>query len=199
LSIRDYIWRWDTDWFWCARAFGMENPVLRCLMGMAGGLNSRTYWKLRKWYQEKPWIRHLVDRSEGEWVIQDVEIPVERAAEFQAFLHRSIGIHPFWICPAMAYRDSSRFPLYRTDPETLYINFGFCGRVEGSKGLGYHNRLDEAKVGELGGKKSLYSESYFEETEFWEQYNEPAYRALKKRYDPDGFFPDLYEKCVLGR
>lgn len=43
LSIQDYIWRWDTDWFWCARAFGMENPLIRFPFGLFGGLNSRTY------------------------------------------------------------------------------------------------------------------------------------------------------------
>ncbi|HEX6755564.1 MAG TPA: FAD-binding oxidoreductase, partial [Mycobacteriales bacterium] len=29
LTVRDYLWRWDTDWFWCSRAFGAQNPRLR--------------------------------------------------------------------------------------------------------------------------------------------------------------------------
>ena len=29
LTIRDYLWRWDTDWFWCSRPFGVQNPVIR--------------------------------------------------------------------------------------------------------------------------------------------------------------------------
>ena len=29
LTVRDYIWRWDTDWFWCSRAFGVQNPAVR--------------------------------------------------------------------------------------------------------------------------------------------------------------------------
>ncbi len=29
LTVRDYLWRWDTDWFWCSRAFGAQNPLLR--------------------------------------------------------------------------------------------------------------------------------------------------------------------------
>lgn len=24
LSVRDFIWRWDTDWFWCSMAFGAQ-------------------------------------------------------------------------------------------------------------------------------------------------------------------------------
>ncbi|MFD0855460.1 FAD-binding oxidoreductase, partial [Actinomadura adrarensis] len=31
LTVRDYIWRWDTDWFWCSGAFGVQNPVVRRL------------------------------------------------------------------------------------------------------------------------------------------------------------------------
>lgn len=198
LSIEDYIWRWDTDWFWCARAFGMEHPLIRFPFGLLGGLNSRTYWKIRNFYENSRLLRRIGPGRGLEWVIQDVEIPIERAAEFQNFLHQRIGIHPFWICPAMAYQDSSRFPLYQTDPDTLYINFGFWGGVPQGPKPDFHNRLVETTVQKLGGKKSLYSTSYFSESEFWALYNQPAYQALKRRYDPENYFPDLYEKCVSG-
>ena len=49
----------------------------------------------------------------------------------------------------------------------------------------------------MGGLKSLYSDSYFTEAEFWSIYNHPAYAALKAKYDPCGVLPDLYAKCVL--
>src|SRR4029078_8451609 len=29
LTIHDYLWRWDTDWFWCSAAFGAQHPVVR--------------------------------------------------------------------------------------------------------------------------------------------------------------------------
>ena len=29
LTIHDYLWRWDTDWFWCSKTFGAQNPRLR--------------------------------------------------------------------------------------------------------------------------------------------------------------------------
>jgi len=31
LTVADYLWRWDTDWFWCSRAFGVQHPVVRRL------------------------------------------------------------------------------------------------------------------------------------------------------------------------
>ena len=60
-------------------------------------------------------------------------------------------------------------------------------------------RKIERKVAELGGVKSLYSDSYYPEEEFWRLYNQPAYGALKGRYDPQRRFRNLYEKCVLKR
>ena len=52
---------------------------------------------------------------------------------------------------------------------------------------------------ELGGIKSLYSDSFFTREEFNACYGGEAYRALKAKYDPQGAFPQLYEKCVLRR
>jgi hypothetical protein len=51
-------------------------------------------------------------------------------------------------------------------------------------------------VAELGGRKSLYSTSYYERDEFWALYNGPAYEELKAAYDGGHRLLDLYEKCV---
>ena len=198
LTTRNYIWRWDTDWFWCARAFGMEIPPVRFLFGVLGCLRSNTYWALRHWNERWRIVQRLGGMRSVEWVIQDVEVPVEHAVEFLEFLDRSIGIRPVWICPAQAYRPDAVYPLYRTDPGTLYINFGFWGGVKSSQPPGFYNRLVEREVARLNGKKSLYSTTWYSEDDFWEHYNRPAYIALKGRYDPENVFPDLYAKCVAG-
>ena len=31
LTTYDYLWRWDTDWFWCSGAFGLHDPRVRRL------------------------------------------------------------------------------------------------------------------------------------------------------------------------
>ena len=33
LTVKDYIWRWDTDWFWCSKVFHAQNPIVRALAG----------------------------------------------------------------------------------------------------------------------------------------------------------------------
>ena len=201
LSVYDYIWRWDTDWFWCSKHFGLHHPLLRRLAGRRR-LNSATYTKIMRWNSRvgltKKLYRWLGYRTES--VIQDVDIPVQRAAGFLDFFQREVGISPVWTCPFRAYRPEFDFPLFHTDPDTLYVNFGFWDVVSNRQRRledGHYNRLIERKVRELGGIKSLYSDAYFAEDEFWEVYNKPVYDELKARYDPHGTFKDLYQKTVL--
>jgi FAD/FMN-containing dehydrogenase len=200
LSVRDYLWRWDTDWFWCSKNLGAQNPLVRRLMGRSR-LNSVTYGRIMRWNSR--WgVTRLLDRLSGwhrESVIQDVDIPVAGAPEFLEFFHREIGILPIWVCPVRAFQPRHHFPLFPMKPEALYVNFGFWDTVRRRAPFprGRHNRLIERKVAELGGIKSLYSDSYFERDEFWKIYDRPAYSALKRKYDPAGRFPDLYDKCVL--
>jgi FAD/FMN-containing dehydrogenase len=79
------------------------------------------------------------------------------------------------------------------------VNFGFWDvkRTREKHPAGHFNRLIEAKVAELGGIKSLYSDSFFGREEFDARYGGEAYAELKRRYDPQGVFPQLYAKCVL--
>ncbi len=202
LTVRDYIWRWDTDWFWCSKNLFVQNPLVRRLVGRKR-LNSTTYAKVMRWNSKWGFTRAF-SRLRGkhpESVIQDVDIPIARAPEFLAFFLEEIGILPVWICPIGGYDTQERFPLYAIDPRTLYVNFGFWDVVQDPvrREAGWYNRKIERKVAELGGIKSLYSDSYYPEDEFWRLYDRSAYDALKARYDPLGRFRNLYEKCVLRK
>src|SRR3989344_5997548 len=43
LTVRDFIWRWDTDWFWCSKNLFAQNPLTRRLVYGRQRLNSITY------------------------------------------------------------------------------------------------------------------------------------------------------------
>lgn len=202
LTVHDYLWRWDTDWFWCSKNVFAQHPLVRRLFGRKR-LNSVTYQKIMRWNSRWGLMRQL-QRLRGlnsESVIQDVDIPIDRAAEFLAFLHANIGILPIWICPIRAADASARFTLYPLRPGTVYINFGFWDVVNDrvSHPRGFHNRMIEEKAAELGGIKSLYSDSYYPKEQFWSIFDRDAYYALKARYDPSRRLGDLYTKCVLRR
>jgi FAD/FMN-containing dehydrogenase len=202
LTARDYLWRWDTDWFWCSKNVGAQHPLLRRLYGR-NRLNSITYQKIMRWNSR--WgVTRALSRLSGartESVIQDVDIPLERAAEFLEFFHAEVGILPVWICPITAPRANARFPLYPLLPGTTYINFGFWDvvRHRRPRPRGYTNRKIERKVADLGGIKSLYSDSYYPRHEFWSIFDHDTYAALKAKYDPTGALGDLYDKTVLRK
>ena len=199
LTASDYIWRWDTDWFWCSRFFGVEHPLIRRLLGRKR-LRSTTYWKFRQFFEKHGLVKRLEWlRGRSEPVIQDVEIPVEHASTFLSFFHQEIGIKPVWVCPTMAHTSTRHYDLYAMDPNILYINFGFWDGVKSDKETGYYNRRIEQMVKDLHGKKSLYSTSFYTPEEFWQLYNKIRYTALKHTYDPAKNLKDLYQKCVLRK
>jgi FAD/FMN-containing dehydrogenase len=200
LATGAWLWRWDTDWFWCSRNLGAQQPVLRRLYGRER-LNSRTYQRLMRWNARwgatRTWARLRGRHVES--VIQDVDIPIANAPAFLDFLLREVGILPIWICPLRAPRGRDA-PLYPLAAAELYVNFGFWDTVETreERPRGFCNRRIEAETMRLGGIKSLYSESFFSEAEFAACYGMDAYAALKARYDPARRAPDLYRKCVHG-
>ena len=189
LTAKDYIWRWDTDWFWCSKHFYVQHAPVR-LLATKWLLNSKTYQRIMR-------LSHKVmPKSATESVIQDVDIPIEHTVEFLDFLLREIGVLPIWICPFRSYDPSVTYDLYVLDPKKLYVNFGFWDTVPSTQPEGHYNKKIEAKALALHGKKGLYSTAYYDEETFWQIYNRREYEVLKSKYDPTRCFKDLYEKTV---
>jgi FAD/FMN-containing dehydrogenase len=202
LTVRDYIWRWDTDWFWCSRAFGVQNPVIRRIWPRRYR-RSDVYRKLvafDRQYGLTTVLNENRGRPKSEMVVQDVEIPVDRGEEFLEFFERNVRMTPVWMCP-LKLRAGKAWPLYPLQPGETYVNFGFWGTVSLPPGQrdGYYNRMVEEEVSALGGHKSLYSTSFYSEEEFRSRYNGAEYDNLKATYDGGGRLLGLYDKCVRAR
>jgi FAD/FMN-containing dehydrogenase len=204
LTMHDYFWRWDTDWFWCSRAFGAQNPRLRRWWPRRYRRSS-VYSKLvaidrRFGLSDRVEARSV--RSPGrpprERVVQDVEVPIGRACEFLEWFLASVPITPIWLCP-LRIRDHDGWPLYPIRPDQTYVNIGFWSSVPAGVTADVTNRSIEAKVSELDGHKSLYSDSSYTREQFDELYGGEAYKTVKKSYDPDSRLLDLYAKAVQRR
>ena len=223
LTIRDYLWRWDTDWFWCSRAFGTQNPRIRRFWPQHL-LRSSAYWKiigLDHRYDLGNKIGALKGEGPRERVVQDVEVTIDRAAEFLEWFLREVPIEPLWICPLRLREttpatgpdgapvpgpsgepDSVRpWPLYPLAPDTTYVNIGFWSSapIEPGMDVGAWNRRIEEKISGLGGHKSLYSEAFYSREEFAQLYGGDHAARLKSEFDPDGRFATLYDKAVGAR
>ncbi|MET9202742.1 FAD-binding oxidoreductase [Gordonia sp. NPDC003585] len=206
LTIHDYLWRWDTDWFWCSRAFGAQNPRIRRLWPKRY-LRSSFYWKLiglDQRYDIGDRLNARKGEPPGERVVQDIEVPIENTTAYLEWFLANIPIEPIWLCPlrlrepALSGSDPARpWPLYPLQPHKTYVNVGFWSAVPVTPGdPGHANKMIEHKVAELDGHKSLYSESFYSPEDFDELYGGEHYRLLKKRYDPRGRLLDLYAKAV---
>jgi len=130
-------------------------------------------------------------------VVQDVEVPIERAEEFIDWFLANVPIEPVWLCP-LRLRDADGWPLYPLRAGHTYVNIGFWSSVPKTPGdvEGHTNRLVEHKVTELNGHKSLYSDAFYSRDEFDDLYGGQAYNTVKKTYDPDSRLLDLYAKAV---
>jgi FAD/FMN-containing dehydrogenase len=214
LTVRDYLWRWDTDWFWCSRAFGAQNPRIRRLWPKRW-LRSDVYWKLIR-LENRYHVAARLDARKGlpprERVVQDVEIPLDRTADFLRWFLREVPIEPVWLCPLRLRDDGATalfstagggtpWPLYPLRQDETYVNVGFWSTVaiEGGRADGDVNKQIEAVVAGHGGHKSLYSDAYYGPDEFWALYGGEDYHAAKKRYDPQSRLLDLYAKAVHRR
>ncbi len=210
LTIHDYLWRWDTDWFWCSRAFGAQDRRIRRWWPKRW-LRSSVYWKLIALdhrFEIADRLEARADRPPRERVVQDVEVPIGRTADFVEWFLGEVPIEPIWLCPLVLRSRADGgptgarpWPLYPLSAGEPYVNIGFWSSVPTRPGAprGETNRLVEDKVTSLGGHKSLYSESYYDEPEFWRLYGGAAFSVLKKAYDPDARLLDLYAKAVQRR
>ncbi|WLP87922.1 FAD-binding oxidoreductase [Corynebacterium stationis] len=221
LTIRDYIWRWDTDWFWCSRAFGAQQPSIRKLWPRELRRSS-FYWKLigidRKYDVEHRLINKRKGEPHRERVVQDIEVTVNHIADWLTWFFDACDIQPVWLCPIKLRASSAvligtgettkdanvPWPLYPLDTNTTWINFGFWSAVPGDHVSadaqpGAFNRVIEKQVSALGGHKSLYSEAFYSREEFEKLYGGTLPHQLKDNYDPHQRFPGLYEKTVSGQ
>jgi FAD/FMN-containing dehydrogenase len=211
LTMHDYLWRWDTDWFWCSGAFGAQDPRIR------------RFWP-RRWRRSDVYMRLLgldrrfgiadrLDRRAGrpqrERVIQDIEVPVDRLGEFLDWFDAEVGMRPVWLCPLVSTGSTSAdgstsgagWPTYPLEPGLTYVNVGFWGTVHVGPDApdAPRNRAIEAKVHELDGHKSLYSDSFYDQETFDRLYDGANLAAVKRRYDPDDRLISLYAKAVSRR
>lgn len=202
LTIHDYLWRWDTDWFWCSKPFGAQDRRLRRIWPKRYR-SSRFYSTLMKYehrFRIGDRIEKLAGRPPRERVVQDVEVPLARCAEYLDWFLATVPIEPLWLCPLrLRESDGDGWPLYPIKPNQTYVNVGFWGTVPIGRDEGATNRLIERKVTDVDGHKSLYSDSYYSREEFDHLYGGDRYRAVKNTYDPDSRLLDLYAKAVQRR
>jgi FAD/FMN-containing dehydrogenase len=192
LTTPDYFFRYDTECHWLTRTVpGLETRIVRRAVGpfLLGSTNLLT-WSKR--------LRPILKLDRNPDVIVDVFIPDARAAEFYRWCEQTFDYFPLWIVP---YHPKDGKPYAWVSDEQaakasaeMYIDFAIYGlRTKQLDAM----RLLEEKTFELGGIKTLISHNRYDRARFWQIYDEPRYRAVKARVDPENLFRDLFEKMCF--
>ena len=176
LTVYDYLWRWDTDWFWCSRAFGAQHPVVRRVW-------PRRWKRVRRLLPDgrarPPLPRRRLARPTHGRPRARAGRPGRRDPRRPAGgvprLVRRRGRDATGLAVPLDSRSQTvaDVPAWRPTRSTSTSASGAPSRSGRRRRTRPVNRAIEAKVHDLGGHKSLYSEAFYDRETFD--------RALRRR------------------
>jgi hypothetical protein len=132
--------------------------------------------------------------SQKLFFIHDFYAPAEHAATILSDFMKETGIFPIWLCPIKGTTTPQFLSPHYGDKNFLNIGlYGIPNKHELSPQLTVHL---ENKILTYGGRKMLYSLTYYNEKKFAEAYSLNHYDALRKKFAADAAFPSLYNKVT---
>ena len=131
LTIHDYLWRWDTDWFWCSGPFGAQNPpgapVLAAALPAQQLLLEADRATTSASTSPTGSRSATVDRR-ASGSCRTSRCRSNGPREFLDWFLDNVPIEPIWLCP-LRLRDHEGWPLYPIRPGRTYVNVGFWSSV----------------------------------------------------------------------
>jgi hypothetical protein len=194
IPLAEYLFRYDRGSFWVgAQAFAYFPFV---------PFNRLTRWFLDDFMHTRMLYRALQgsNMSSGQ-MVQDLSLPYSTAEAFINYTGKSLNSWPLWLCPLKGIEPPTFHPWYcgpsGAGPAQPMINIGLWGAAsEGVETFVRQNRDVEKKLTELGGRKVLYSHTYYTEEEFWGLYDRGWYERLREKYGATTL-PTLYDKIQV--
>lgn len=197
IPLRDYLFRYDRGGFWTGelafKYFGFVpfNRATRRLLDRL--MHTRNLYRAGLGGGSRMTFRYIV---------HDLSLPYAGVAPFIDHVAKDLDIWPLWLCPLPAieqptFHPSSTAPGDDKAKALPMLNIGVWGL--GPSNLDAFvkaNRDLEAKVRELGGRKVLYSHTYYTEDEFWGIYGREWYDALRTKYHA-ATLPTAYDKVKV--
>ena len=186
VPIYDYIFRYDRGVFWMAKYTFDYFPSVP--------FSPFTRWLADDFCRPRFLFSSLHSTPFAEeYVIQDMALPYESAADLVDWQAEELDIWPIWLCPLKrmpgpAHKDKEK-------DSTPCLNIGLWGQPRSYK---QHtpeqlNLLLEDKLADLQGRKWLYALQYYNQSDFWQIYDKQAYDSLRKKYGASDL-ASIYDK-----
>ena len=195
LTTRDYIFRYDPEWFWNIP----ETKLYALFRRFAPARFRNSAFYTRHVARKAKLLAMLgLKAADTEPLIQDWEVPWENAAELVRFCLAAVDLEgrPWAAVPIKTPQQPTLYPI---EPDKLYFNLGCYCQVRRPPGKPpyFYTRIMDDKCFELDGIKMLYSSTFLDKEEFDRRFNGTAYAALKQTYDPEGNAPTLFDKVAM--
>lgn len=139
---------------------------------------------------------HAVPKAIAEniFFIQDFYIPFEQAHSALQHLMQAIGLCPVWLCPVKGTKTPQFLSPHYGAP--LYVNLGFYGIPGSPHPIPRLTAQVERDILSFGGRKMLYSLTYYSKEDFSKIYDSEHYTELRKKFYAEEAFLPLYKKVT---
>ena len=138
-------------------------------------------------------FRKLIPSSQIPITI-DVFVPFSKITNFLDWYKKEVRFFPLWCVPYKVVRNyewlSNDFLNEKKDQ--LFLDIAIYG-MKKRNDKNYYKILEDELMA-IGGIKTLISNNYYSESDFWKTWNKENYFKVKKQTDPNNIFRDLYTK-----
>jgi hypothetical protein len=213
LPLEDYLFRFDQGAFWMGRFVGKLRLMLRMLFHLKPATLPNAIYKKSKategpslWFRSlfapflsskklyKIWHKVPNSISESLFFIQDFYTPVSQTETLLKKCMDATHIYPIWLCPIKNTTQGQFLsPHYH---EERMINIGLYGIPKTNIPIPILTNALEKEIYKGGGKKMLYSYTYYDKTLFSKIYDLKSYDKLRSKYKATEAFLHLQEKIL---
>lgn len=190
IPLRDYYHRHTRSIFWELQdivPFG-NNVVFRYLLGWMMppkiSLLKLTETKATKKLYE---LHH---------VVQDMLVPIKDLDGALDCFDKEFLLYPLWLCPFKVFHTPIRGLMNPSnDQDEMYVDIGAYGNPQ-VKGFVAKTALRNVEkfVRSVKGFQAMYADSHLTREEFREMFDHENYDKLRKQYNCEKAFPEIYDK-----
>ena len=204
-----------SDYIPARHYFHRHTPsVLFQLKDLIGFANSAWYRYLWAWMgapkislmklTQTPEVRRQVFESR---VAHDILVPIERLADSVRLSDELFDIYPLWVCPVRLFHHGVNEGFLRNPAtgasEQMFVDLGIYG-VPPSTATGHYEQVPttrrlETFVRDCGGYLMLYADLCMTRAEFEQIFEHGNYRAMRRKYNAENAFPEVYDKVMPER
>lgn len=216
IPLMDYLFRTDRGAFWMGRYLLSFWTMFQILLRLNRNTlplklreNSSLYtslkvpnllfrllfgWELSSKRLYNLWHSIPNQIAENLFFVHDFYSPAERAEEIYTLFQKKTGIFPVMLCPIKGTKTPQFFaPHYG---ESDFINIGLYGIPRSTQSVPALSKELEEEIVAFGGRKMLYSFTYYSEEQFAKIYDCKRAERLRKKYHAEKRFLPLYNKIA---